>query len=142
MLPLLLAFAVAPPAPGATEAGDRLLADYMRRQALALREKALLDVKDKDTWLAVRDQRRREFFETVGLDPLPPRSPLKAAVTGTITTPHYRVEKLHYQSVPGLYVTANLYLPLKVAKPAPAILYVCGHGPSPGGNKATYQHHG
>jgi hypothetical protein len=142
MLPLLLAFAVAPPAPAPTAAGDRLLADYMRRQALALREKALADVKDQAAWLRVREQRRREFFEMMGLDPLPPRSPLKAAVTGTLTTTHYRVEKLHYQSVPGLYVTANLYLPLKVAKPAPAILYVCGHGPSPGGNKATYQHHG
>src|SRR5687767_11643730 len=99
MLPLLLAFAVAPPFP-ATHAGDQLLADYMRRQALALREKALADVKDKDAWLRVRDQRRREFFEMMGLDPLPPRSPLKATVTGTLTTPHYRVEKLHYQSVP------------------------------------------
>lgn len=142
MLVLLVVFAVAPPATSATRAGDYLLAEYMRKQALAIREKALLDVKDKETWLRVRDQRRRELFEMMGLDPLPPRTPLKATITGTITTPHYRVEKLHYQSIPGLYVTANLYLPLKIDKPAPAILYVCGHGASPGGNKATYQHHG
>jgi dienelactone hydrolase len=38
------------------------------------------------------------------------------------------VEKLHFQSRPGLYVTGNLYLPKNQSKPAPAILYVCGHG--------------
>ncbi|MGL4554011.1 MAG: alpha/beta hydrolase family protein, partial [Gemmataceae bacterium] len=129
MLPLLLAFAVAPPPRPATDAGDRLLAGSVRRQALALRDKALADVKDQAAWLRVRDQRRRELFEMMGLDPLPPRTPLKPAVTGTLATPHYRVEKLHFQSSPGLYVTANLYLPLKVERPAPAVLYVCGHGP-------------
>ena len=46
-----------------------------------------------------------------------------------------------------LYVTANLYRPKKIDKPAPAILYVCGHGrvAKDGvsfGNKTHYQHHG
>lgn len=43
------------------------------------------------------------------------------------------IEKLHFQSKPGLYVTGNLYRP-KVnedkqtpAKKYPTILYVCGH---------------
>jgi dienelactone hydrolase len=44
-------------------------------------------------------------------------------------------------------VTANLYLPKHLSKPAPAILYVCGHayvitnGVSYG-NKTAYHHHG
>jgi dienelactone hydrolase len=57
------------------------------------------------------------------------------------------VEKLHFQSLPGLYVTANLYRPIEQNEPLPAILYVCGHGgvKKDGisyGNKARYQHHG
>jgi dienelactone hydrolase len=54
---------------------------------------------------------------------------------------------MHYQAVPGLYVTANLYLPEKVDQPAPTILYFCGHanvvknGVSYG-NKTGYHHHG
>jgi dienelactone hydrolase len=49
--------------------------------------------------------------------------------------------------MPKLYVTANLYLPKRQDKPAPAILYVCGHSPvmTNGiscGNKTAYQHHG
>ena len=38
------------------------------------------------------------------------------------------VENLHFQSLPGLYVTANLYLPKERQGRLPAILYVCGHG--------------
>ena len=41
---------------------------------------------------------------------------------------------------------ANLYIPKKAKFPAPAVLYVCGHGPSiidkvSYGTKVTYQHH-
>src|SRR5262249_40529182 len=56
------------------------------------------------------------------------------------------VEKLHFQSVPGLYVTANLYLPKKAALPAPAVLYLCGHAGTVKdgvsyGSRPNYQHH-
>ena len=58
----------------------------------------------------------------------------------------FTVEKLYFQSRPHLYVTANLYLPKGLKKPAPAILYLCGHTQvtSNGvsyGNKTAYQHH-
>src|SRR5207245_2453764 len=61
--------------------------------------------------------------------------------------PKLTVEKLHFQSSPGLYVTANFYVPKKAKFPAPTILYLCGHSPSvidnvPYGNKVSYQHHG
>ena len=57
------------------------------------------------------------------------------------------MEKLHFQSLPGLYVTANLYLPKSTTSAAPAILYVCGHAEVKTngvslGNKTFYQHHG
>jgi dienelactone hydrolase len=44
-------------------------------------------------------------------------------------------------------VTGNLYLPKNLDKPAPAILYLCGHGAVKKdgvsyGNKVAYQHHG
>ncbi len=83
----------------------------------------------------------------LGLDPMPSRSPLNPVITGTIETDELIVEKLHFQSLPGLYVTANLYRPAKQDEPLPAILYVCGHGgvKKDGvslGNKTHYQHHG
>ncbi|MFQ3649635.1 MAG: CocE/NonD family hydrolase, partial [Gemmataceae bacterium] len=144
---LLVLFSVAPPVRSATEVGDRLLAESFRQRALALREKALAEVRDATEWTKRQLQRRREFLAMMGLDPLPKRTPLQATITGTLDTPHYRVENLHFQSLPGLYVTANLYRPLKVEKPLPAILYLCGHGAQihdgiSYGNKVTYQHHG
>ncbi|MCH7726715.1 MAG: acetylxylan esterase [Planctomycetes bacterium] len=83
----------------------------------------------------------------LGLDPLPKRTDLKATITGRAEHDEFIVENLHFQSRPGLYVTANLYLPKKIDKPLPAILYVCGHGrvKKDGvsyGNKVHYQHHG
>jgi dienelactone hydrolase len=82
-----------------------------------------------------------------GLDPLPARGDLKAAVTGTIERDGIVVEKLHFQSSPGLYVTANLYRPKEVDKPLPTVLYLCGHaavkkGNVSFGNKSAYTHHG
>ncbi|MFO0807207.1 MAG: prolyl oligopeptidase family serine peptidase [Gemmataceae bacterium] len=61
-------------------------------------------------------------------------------------TAEFAVEKLHFQSRPGLYVTADFYRPLKVTQPLPTILYLCGHGPVKVdgvsfGNKVSYQHH-
>jgi cephalosporin-C deacetylase-like acetyl esterase len=53
------------------------------------------------------------------------------------------IEKLHFQSRPGLYVTGNLYRPKNVTGKLPAILYLCGHlGHGRDGNKASFQEHG
>jgi cephalosporin-C deacetylase-like acetyl esterase len=53
------------------------------------------------------------------------------------------IEKLHFQSRPGLYVTGNLYRPKKASGRLPAILYVCGHsGRGRDGNKTAFQDHG
>ena len=78
---------------------------------------------------------------------MPARGDLKAVVTGRLENEYFAVEKLHFQSSPQLYVTANLYLPKKIEKPLPTVIYVCGHslvatnGVSYG-NKTAYGHHG
>ncbi|MFO0928049.1 MAG: hypothetical protein U0736_13575 [Gemmataceae bacterium] len=79
----------------------------------------------------------------LGLWPLPERTPLQATVTGTVDRGPVVVEKLHYQSKPGLYVTGNLYRPKDSKKRLPAIFYVCGHsGRGRDGNKTAFQDHG
>lgn len=51
------------------------------------------------------------LMKSLGLDPLPPRTPLKPRVTGILRRPGYRIEKLVFESRPGFSVTAHLYIP-------------------------------
>jgi len=126
---------------------DANLAAYFRAETAKLRDRCLADIQSLDEWKKRRGQYLRQLREMLGLEPLPKKSDLKAKVTGVVEHGGIRVEKLHFQSLHGLYVTANLYLPAKTDKPAPAVLYVCGHGRVKidgvsYGNKVHYHHHG
>jgi dienelactone hydrolase len=127
--------------------GDRMFAEYFRTETRSLADRSLADIVTLDDWNRRKSTLRGQLFEMLGLDPLPAKTDLKATVTGTLDHPEFTVEKLHFQSSPGLYVTANLYIPKGLQKPAPAILYVCGHTPAKTngvsyGCKTEYQHYG
>jgi cephalosporin-C deacetylase-like acetyl esterase len=130
-----------------TERGGRMIAAYFENETRALAEACLADVKTRDDWQSRRDTYRGQLREMLGLDPLPERTPLQAVVTGKLEHDDFTVEKLHFQSRPRLYVTANLYLPKNQTGPVPAILYLCGHSKAVQygvslGNKTQFQHHG
>ncbi len=63
---------------------------------------------------------------SAGLVPMPDRTPLRAEVFGEITRPDYRVSKVYFESLPGFFVTGNLYRPIGDG-PFPAILSPHGH---------------
>src|SRR5439155_10042474 len=91
-------------------------------------------------WEAKRPRLRQEYFEMLGLWPLPEKTPLNPQVTGTLEREDFVVDKLHFQSRPGLYVTGNLYRPKQAAGKRPAVLYVCGHSArGRNGNKTAFQ---
>lgn len=130
-----------------TSRGDRMIAEYFRQETEKLENNCLADIKSLEDWKSKRETYRKQLLEMLGLDPLPQRTDLKATVTGKTQRGPIVVERIHFQSRPGLYVTGNLYLPKEVDKALPAILYVCGHGrvKKDGvsyGNKVHYQHHG
>src|ERR1039458_1952536 len=126
---------------------DQKLADYFRVQVGEIAGRCLADIRSLEDWQARRGEYRRQLEEMLGLWPMPERTDLKPVITGKLEQAEFTVEKLHFQAMPRLYVTANLYLPKKLEQPAPAILYVCGHsrvitnGVSCG-NKTAYQRHG
>ena len=61
--------------------------------------------------------------------PFPPeRTPLNVRTTGTLDRGDFVIEKLIFESRPGLFVTANVYRPKGAAGKGPAILFPCGHG--------------
>ncbi len=95
----------------------------------------------KKALLAGRDGLRAKYLEMMGIVDLPPpaeRPPLNATVAAKTERSAFTVERLRYESLPRLYVTANLYVPKKLDGPAPAVLYVCGHSPA---QKLHFQHH-
>ena len=146
---LLLSAATAAGAAQSTNVapGDAALAAYFKAETARIADRCLADVRTLDDWQRRRDGYRAQLFEMLSLAPLPTRSELRAAVTDRVEHESCVVENVHFQSLPGLYVTANLYLPKNVVRPAPTILYLTGHGAviSNGvsyGNKVTYQHHG
>lgn len=155
-LPLLLATGLALPGaraadfadlPTPPKPGDAMIAEFFESETRRVENRNLANIETKEDWERVRDNYRRQLFEMLGLQPLPARSPLEARVTGTVEHGDIVVEKVVFESRPGLYVTGNFYRPKSQDGPLPAILYVCGHGrvKMDGvsyGNKSHYQHHG
>jgi dienelactone hydrolase len=125
----------------------RELFEYFDSETALIEAACLTNIDTHAAWEGQRERRRIELLEMLGLWPMPERTPLDPVVTGRLEHPEFTVEKLHFQSLPGVYVTANLYLPNPGQKPAPVILYVSGHSHMRTndvwlGNKTGYQHHG
>lgn len=62
------------------------------------------------------------------------RGPLNVKQVGTLEHGEYRIEKIIYESLPGFFVPANVYVPARGKAPFPAILNPVGHG---AGGKAS-----
>ncbi len=123
--------------------GDKLVRAYLARETEKIGREGLSGIAAAADWERARPELERRYLEMLGLWPLPEKTPLKASTTGVLEMEGFRVEKVHFQSRPGLYVTANFYLPRKVEGKLPAVLYLCGHSPrGRDGNKAAFQHHG
>jgi cephalosporin-C deacetylase-like acetyl esterase len=79
--------------------------------------------------LEARRLHMRELL-LAGIGGLPPRdTPLRPVTTGIAERDGYRIEKVIFQSMPDMYVTAHLYIPDGRVSPGGAVLFVCGHGP-------------
>lgn len=114
--------------------------DYLSSEAARITDHALADYTSAKTWQRLLPGKRRQYFEMMGLDAwrTEQREPPKVTVTGVIERDRYRIEKLYYESLPGLFITANLYVPKKLTTRAPGVLYVCGHARD---QKVYYQAH-
>jgi dienelactone hydrolase len=125
--------------------GDPMIQEYLRQETAAVEMDFPGAIGSLEEWNEQRPTLLEEYYDMLGLWPLPEKTPLHATVTGTVERDGYVVENLYYQSRPGLYVTANLYRPAQIPQGArlPTVLYVCGHSPrGRDGNKTAYQSRG
>ncbi len=77
-------------------------------------------------WEKFRDERLAGLRTSLGRYPAPPRD-LKVRIRGTLEGDGYRIDKLTYESRPGLLVTANLYRPARPGKAMPGFVIIHSH---------------
>ncbi|HEX29686.1 TPA: hypothetical protein ENG04_06360 [Candidatus Poribacteria bacterium] len=96
------------------------------RKLMKLFASEFVRVKTKEDWDRHREKLRSYLLLSLGELP-DERTSLEPRILGEIRRDGYLIRKLIFQSRPNLFVTANLYLPIDLHAPAPAILSVHGH---------------
>ena len=78
----------------------------------------------------VRKARKRELYKMLGLEPMPPKTPLNVKKTGVLQGEGFHIEKITFESRPKFYVTAHVYVPETPSTgKRPIIVNVIGHWP-------------
>ena len=86
--------------------GDAMVEKFLARDADLLAGRVFEAAATRAEWQAIRPRLKAELFQMLGLWPVPERTPLHARVTGTLDREGpVVIEKIHFQSRPGLYVT-------------------------------------
>ena len=108
----------------------KMVRQYLLDQAekAFLRREAAFEEIETPGQMREHQRRMREFLRAQ-LGDFPARTPLEARVVGRHQRDGYSVERILYQSRPGHFVTALLYLP-EAPPPYPGVLIACGHAPS------------
>ncbi|HSH93235.1 MAG TPA: acetylxylan esterase, partial [Roseimicrobium sp.] len=85
-------------------------------------------IHSKKEWQSIAQDVREQTLVSCGLWPMPEKHPLNAVVSGRVERDGYTIEKVQFESHPGLYVGGNLYRPLRQGKgPFPGVLNPHGH---------------
>ena len=80
----------------------------------------------REAWTPRASYLREHVLASAGLLPMPARTPLNPVVFDEVTHADYTVAKVYFESLPGFFVTGNLYRPIGSGR-FPAILSPHGH---------------
>lgn len=109
----------------------QMVSRYLKQlayEALERRRLAYEGLKTPEQWTAYQEGLRKAFLEHLG--GFPERTPLNARVVGAVGGDRCRLEKIIFESQPGHYVTAVLFLPTTHQPPFPVVVMPCGHSRS------------
>ncbi|MBZ5594268.1 MAG: acetylxylan esterase [Acidobacteriia bacterium] len=99
--------------------------DRIAQEQLQRREKAIAQIHSVADAERRRQSVREKLLALIG--GLPDYSgPLNPRITGRIQSENYTIEKVIFESLPGFYVTANLYRPSQAGR-YPGVLLQAGH---------------
>lgn len=78
-------------------------------------------------WEGHKLKLRKQILFAAGLDPMPEKTPLHPVVFGRIERSDYSIEKVYLETLPGYYLSGNLYRPRGRSGTFPAVLSPHGH---------------
>lgn len=90
------------------------------------RRKAWAEIRTEEDLHRVQQSLRRHLLAMLGELPTE-RTTLHARIAGTIRMTGFHIEKLIFESLPGVYVAALVYVPEDSDKAHPAVLVPSGH---------------
>jgi hypothetical protein len=94
-------------------------------------QKVLSDLRETYTNAAQWKKRsaviRDGILNGAGLQPMPKKCPLNPIIHSRRIHGHYQVENVAFESLPGVYVTGNLYRPSRHTGKLPVVLSPHGH---------------
>ena len=99
------------------------------------RKKLWRSIRSESDLLRIQADLRQKLLRLIGGLPSE-KTDLHARITGTIRMEGYSIEKLIFESLPGIYVTALVYVPADGGRQHPAVLVPAGHSPN---GKIHYQ---
>ena len=104
---------------------------YTIQQGCALLEDKQVP-QNKEELNEMQPKLRQRLRECIGLELLPPRTPMNAKTVSKTEREDCTIENIVFESRPNFPVTGNLYIPHRADYPAPAILVVPGHNMTEG----------
>jgi cephalosporin-C deacetylase-like acetyl esterase len=91
---------------------------------LEQREQNVKNLSTKADWTNYQNELKSKFGASLKKFQ---KTPLNAKVTGKLERENFIVEKIIFEAHPGFYVAAAMFIPKKLQKPAPAVIYCSGH---------------
>lgn len=108
--------------------GRRIFTDFVRSHIDSLVKERLSELSGLKSPAGWKERQKKIRERLTGIyGEFPVRTPLNARITGKIEHDLYTIEKVIFESQPGYYVTANLYVPKNRRFPVPGVVFPCGH---------------
>ncbi len=101
---------------------------YTEPQGAEHLTKVLTSIHSLKSWQQHADSIKRQMRIGMELEKFPKKTPLNPKYRNKQTLDGYTVEAVVFESVPGFYVTGNLYRPTGTLAPRSLAAIVCPHG--------------
>ncbi|MCK0148151.1 acetylxylan esterase [Arenibacter sp. F26102] len=94
-------------------------------ETLAKRKESITKLQTQSDWEGRQQWVKEKLQESLG--DFPAKTPLNPKITERIKKDGYSIEKLYFESIPGVKVTAAFFIPQGKRKNLPTIIYCSGH---------------